>query len=396
MIPVAEVRALQAEWRLREEVIEKDYVLGWLLAAIAANPALRSTWIFKGGTALRKCYYETYRFSEDLDFTIIEGGPETPEALVPIFGEVRSWLLDQCGLELVIDATSFRRRTNRRGQPTTEGRVAFRGPRDPPNLPKLKIDLTSDEVVVGGPVARPVSHPYSDASTPPASIRCYTIEDLLAEKLRALAERCRPRDLYDVVHIHRHPELPPAGAAVVRTSLTRKCAHVGIPVPNRASIEASPFRAEVEQEWANMLAHQLPHLPPFAEFWAQLGEVFTWLAGPVPGIPPAPPLPRAALELNLDPSWLPPRGMTSWSGAPLELIRFAGANRLKVMVDYRADSGRHGPRLVEPYSLRRTNEGHRVLFVVNDRGVLRSYRVDRIVGATVTDQTFVPRYRVEF
>jgi predicted nucleotidyltransferase component of viral defense system len=30
-------------------------------------------------------------------------------------------------------------------------------------------------------------------------------EWLFAEKLRALAQRCRPRDLYDVVHMHRHP-----------------------------------------------------------------------------------------------------------------------------------------------------------------------------------------------
>ncbi|HEY0410225.1 MAG TPA: nucleotidyl transferase AbiEii/AbiGii toxin family protein [Candidatus Dormibacteraeota bacterium] len=39
----------------------------------------------KGGTCLRKCYYETYRFSEDLDFTLVGHGPETPEELVPIF-----------------------------------------------------------------------------------------------------------------------------------------------------------------------------------------------------------------------------------------------------------------------------------------------------------------------
>lgn len=88
MISIAEVRALRAEWSLRDDVIEKDYTLGWLLAAIAADHDLAAAWVFKGGTSLRKCYYETYRFSEDLDFTIIEGGPEEPELLFPIFERV--------------------------------------------------------------------------------------------------------------------------------------------------------------------------------------------------------------------------------------------------------------------------------------------------------------------
>lgn len=67
MISDREVAALSAGWSLRHDVIEKDYVLGWLLAGIAAHPALDG-WVFKGGTCLRKCYFETYRFSEDLDF----------------------------------------------------------------------------------------------------------------------------------------------------------------------------------------------------------------------------------------------------------------------------------------------------------------------------------------
>ena len=62
MIPVAEIRALQAEWQLRDDVVEKDYALGWLLTAIAEDSELKGRWVFKGGTALRKCYYETYRF----------------------------------------------------------------------------------------------------------------------------------------------------------------------------------------------------------------------------------------------------------------------------------------------------------------------------------------------
>jgi predicted nucleotidyltransferase component of viral defense system len=384
------VRALRAEWSLRDDIIEKDYALGWLLAAIAASQDLSTTWVFKGGTSLRKCFYETYRFSEDLDFTIVNDGPEEPEALVPIFQRIGEWLADEVGIEVAVDGRSFVRRVNRRGDPTTQGRIAFRGPTRPPQLPKIRLDLTSDEVLVHEPVIRPIFHAYSDGPLPVRGVLSYSATELLAEKLRALAERCRPRDLYDVVHVYRHPDLIGRSGAVL-AALDQKCAHAGIPTPDVDAIRASPFRDELEQEWHNMLAHQLPHLPPFAHFWDALDDVFAWLRG----ARPAPALPRAE-NSDVDPAWTPPRAIASWRrGAPLELIRFAGANRLRVEVDYRAERGRRGPRIVEPYAIRMSKDGHLLLFVVNDRGELRSYRVDRIAGARVVDQVFRPRYAVE-
>lgn len=391
MIAGAEIQALRGEWLLRHDVIEKDYALGWILAAIAAEPELATTWIFKGGTSLRKCYYETYRFSEDLDFTIIDGGPEEPDVLLPIFERIGEWLADRAGIELELDDAAFIRRVNRRGNPTTQGRIAFRGPSRPPQLPKVKLDLTSDEVLVQQPISRPILHLYSDGPLPVAGVRCYSIDELFAEKLRALVERCRPRDLYDVVHVYRHPDLVGKASAVL-AALDQKCAHAGIPVPDAEAIRASPFRAELQQEWENMLGHQLPHLPPFAEFWDTLDDVFAWLGGGAPTTA----LPRAQFG-DLDSEWTAPRSMSSWRrGAPMELIRFAGANRLLVEIDYQAEKGRWGPRIVEPYALRMSSDGNLLLFVVNDRGQLRSYRVDRIAGVRVTDTPFRPSYAVEF
>ena len=72
------------EWGLREDVVEKDYVLGWLLWGIGADDTLASKWAFKGGTCLKKCYLETYRFSEDLDFTVLPGGPIGTNEVIPI------------------------------------------------------------------------------------------------------------------------------------------------------------------------------------------------------------------------------------------------------------------------------------------------------------------------
>ncbi len=116
MIPRRDLQQLRAEWTLDIGVIEKDYILGWLLAGIARHPALAESWILKGGTCLRKCYYETFRFSEDLDFTVKDGGPDEPEYLQRIFGEIADWLLEESGIVLTLDDQSFQRRRNRRGR----------------------------------------------------------------------------------------------------------------------------------------------------------------------------------------------------------------------------------------------------------------------------------------
>ena len=72
MIGRDEIMSIANQVGLRPQVVEKDYVLGWLLAGIFRDPELSQSFVFKGGTCLKKCYFETYRFSEDLDFTVLE------------------------------------------------------------------------------------------------------------------------------------------------------------------------------------------------------------------------------------------------------------------------------------------------------------------------------------
>lgn len=70
MIPKREILDISSTVGLNPHVVEKDYALGWALAGIFNHRELTETWVFKGGTCLKKCYFETYRFSEDLDFTL--------------------------------------------------------------------------------------------------------------------------------------------------------------------------------------------------------------------------------------------------------------------------------------------------------------------------------------
>ncbi len=349
MITNREIANAANEWQLRHDVVEKDYVLGWLLAGIAANESTQS-WAFKGGTCLRKCWFETYRFSEDLDFTVEPRGLEV-DRLVNVFGAIGTWLERECGLRLHVDATSFRTRRNKRGRPTVEGRIGYSGPMGSPSMPKVKLDLTADEVIVRPLELRPVFHPFSDVTAAGhddghlADVLAYSLPELMGEKLRALAERCRPRDLYDVIHTHRHPDLIGRDLDVLEV-LREKCAFAGIEVPTVESMRETRFRNEIETEWHNMLGHQLPYLPVVETFWAEFDDVFTWLNGSTA----APALASVPVRDDVT-EWRPARYMTTWrTGAPLELIRFAGANRLKVVVDYYAERGRIGVRVVEPYS----------------------------------------------
>ena len=146
MIPQREIANTAAEWQLAQNVVEKDYVLGWLLAGIAEQSVTRS-WAFKGGTCLRKCWFETYRFSEDLDFTVPEVHLDVA-SLHSAFREIADWVHTQCGLRLVLEEGSFRERTNKRGNLTIEGRIAYIGPLGMPTPPKVKLDLTADEAIV--------------------------------------------------------------------------------------------------------------------------------------------------------------------------------------------------------------------------------------------------------
>ena len=154
---------LAREFGLAAQVIEKDYMLGWLLAGISANTEIGSTWVFKGGTCLKKCYFETYRFSEDLDFTLTNPDHLDEAFLIDTFNQIADWIYDNTGLEIPRDTIRFDMYENPRGNLSAQGRIGYRGPMlRGGDAPRIKLDITSDEILVLDPVPRDVHHPYID------------------------------------------------------------------------------------------------------------------------------------------------------------------------------------------------------------------------------------------
>lgn len=159
-----------------------------------------------------------------------------------------------------------------------------------------------------------------------------------------------------------------------------RCAHVR---------SIGTHRTDLEAKWAAMLGHQLSVLPSATDFWDALPEIFRWIHTGAeapqrtiikPGLQEVPIYSRTL-----------PMSIPIRTRPALETIRFAAANYLCVDLVYENKT-----RRIEPYSLRRTAEGNYVLHALrSDSGEHRSYRLDRIQGASVTSQSFSPRYVIE-
>mgnify|MGYP001560473951 CR=1 FL=1 len=387
MISKQEILDRAQEWQLAPNIVEKDYVIGWLLWGLANYTPLKDVWIFKGGTCLKKCFIETYRFSEDLDFTVLPSGPVVADAVAKLMPGLLSVVSDASGINFAAQPPRFKDRPT---FSSTEGRVYYQGPLQA-SPAGVKLDISGNETVAQPSVLRPISHSYTDTfpTRTSSTVRCYGLEEVFAEKIRALGQRYRPRDLYDVVNLYRRRDLRIAPSLILSV-LTKKCEAKGIPLPAYASLVNSPLHQELEGEWANMLAHQLPALPPIDMFLSELESVFDWLHGKTE---PAALQPIRGQGEDIDSSWTPPPTVWAWGqGVALEPIRFAGANRLCVDLTYQGSV-----RRIEPYSLRRTRAGALLLYAVKvTTGEIRSYRVDRIRGVVVSIQPFSPRYAVEF
>lgn len=386
MITHQEIKNLEIEWGIREDIIEKDFVIGWILWGIGTDPYFSEKWIFKGGTCLKKCYIETWRFSEDLDFTLQpSGSPVDPNEIEGNLKNLLERLHDESGIDFLVRQLVLKPT----GDPFyLEVRVYYRGPRNAPNPGRIKLDLNSSEKIVTPSIFQKINHPYSDNLPSPYHVKCYSFEEVFAEKIRAMGERSRPRDLYDIINLFRRKfqyEKPDN----VKDLLDTKCQTKNISIPSLESITRHPVHAELISEWENMLGHQLPKLPPFDSFWDELPKLFDWLEGRYIFKR----VPSFSFRPDEDRSWIAPPTVQSWGFKfPLEKIRYASVNHLCVELGYKNEK-----RIIEPYSLRRTKESNLLLHAIKKKtGEHRAYRVDRIQSAEITDISFTPKYEIEF
>lgn len=167
------------------EVVERDYAISYVLAGITSHPVLANTLVFKGGTALKKLFFQSYRFSEDLDFSGIEAprGQELEDAMRQAMAAAAESLRPH-GLFTL----ELRRIVLKRPHPNDQGafeiRVKF--PWDPSPIEhvqiRVKIEITHDEPVLLTPERRALIHGFDESLT--VQVLAYRLEEIVAEKMR--------------------------------------------------------------------------------------------------------------------------------------------------------------------------------------------------------------------
>lgn len=277
MIHRNEISDSSAKLGLSLDVVEKDYVLGWVISAINQDHELRDSWVFKGGTCLKKCFFGNYRFSEDLDFTLTNQFHIDTAFLEDKFRTIAEWVYDNSGIELPKEDINFKERETIRNTISIKGKISYHGPiRRSGSLPRIKLDLTADEALADKPVESIVYHAYSDLQQDLFHIQSYSYAEIFAEKLRATIERSLPRDLYDVVEIYRRKDLLPGPSKVFKI-LTEKCKFKGIGLPSKELMRDTDKVTELRSAWNNMLKHQLKDLPSIDIYLEEYDLIIDWL-----------------------------------------------------------------------------------------------------------------------
>jgi hypothetical protein len=240
--------------RLPEAVLERDYCIAWFLVGLAAHP-LRDRLTFKGGTALKRCYFGDYRFSEDLDFTLLREMPvaDIVSPLTRLFAAVRH----RSGITL-----GLARREPEQHANTYTFYLTYEGPL-PGAAREIKVDITIRELLVSPSTLRPVLRGYDEYADLPedAEIRVYPLREIAIEKLVAITDpaRSEPRDLYDLWFLldGKHVEL-----GDVAEGFARKLAFKGLADASPGAALAKK-EARLKHDWERRLASQMVILPPF-------------------------------------------------------------------------------------------------------------------------------------
>jgi len=272
MISGTELRRLAGAWNADFTVVERDYVLSWVLAGLYRRPVLAEQLVFKGGTALRKCYFPDYRFSADLDFTLRASLP--PQALRSEIEAACRTIAEEIGVQLA--PVDFRTLRDVPGEEAHQGRIEYTGPlgRLGGNQPRVKLDLTIYERLVLPPERRPVHHPYSDADSLDLTVPVYALDEMLAEKLRAMLRRARARDLYDVWQLFtRYAERLDLERA--RRVLEEKAHFKGFTFSSVTDFFTPENREAWSRSWEASLCRQTPVLAEYDQIVAEVERMLT-------------------------------------------------------------------------------------------------------------------------
>jgi predicted nucleotidyltransferase component of viral defense system len=172
MIKPGEIQQKANAVGVRDQQIEKDYMLSWILYGISKHAQLSKAIVCKGGTVLKKVYFKDYRFSEDLDFTLLNADASTSSAQVSNeqifawFNEVFEFIQAEANIPFdIID-------NNEHEDGGINFFISYIGPLGGQgNNKRVKVDISRSEQLVFEPVMNDVCIDYSDLEEPTPKAR---------------------------------------------------------------------------------------------------------------------------------------------------------------------------------------------------------------------------------
>jgi predicted nucleotidyltransferase component of viral defense system len=262
------------------ETLERDYVLSWVLAGMVRVPKLSESLVFKGGTALKKCYFGQYRFSEDLDFSGVGGVPtgDAMEEAMHEACEMACQLLD----EYAPVSFECERYTEREPHPTGQEAFTIRAQLPWHRRPHVlvMVEVSVDEPLLRPAPQREVIHEYGE--TLDTRVKVYSLEEIVAEKLRAILQhvekleergwsRSRARDYYDLWRVLKtyRDELEVVGFASL---LQQKCEVRNVAFEGCGDFFQEPMLTYVERTWEQWLGPLMVGPPPFETVTGELRD----------------------------------------------------------------------------------------------------------------------------
>ncbi len=257
MISESEIRRFAGKWNVDPMVVNRDYVIGCFLRFLSIQETVQRCWLFKGGTALAKCYFANFRFSEDLDFTLTQA--MTADDLLRVADGTKAEMQDTVGIRTDEVATHIEVIDDDYGKESFELRIYYRGPWPlGGSAPSLQIHTSRNEIIAFPAVSKPITHGYSDRHLlPRGTIKVYALEEVFAEKLRAFSGQRKhaiARDIFDL-HFLAAQNLDTEEAI---RSFPDKCRIKGIDPKSIDFEKVQSKKGEYEANWEGNLQYLVP------------------------------------------------------------------------------------------------------------------------------------------
>lgn len=258
MIKPGEIQKKAREAGVRDQQIEKDYILSWILQGIAFHKKLSKSIVFKGGTVLKKVYFKDYRFSEDLDFTLLDNTISNRQ-IFNYFNEAFEYIREEANIPLeIVEENEHKDVRLPAGQGGINFYISYIGPLGGMGTNKhVKVDISRDEKLQFEPKNNNVFLIYSDQEK--HKLLCYSLEEIFVEKIRSVMQRMQARDFYDIWYL---TEVHGLETDFYMNEFIAKCESKKLN-PSDLFIKLEQRLPQYKARWQKSMKDQIKDLPEF-------------------------------------------------------------------------------------------------------------------------------------